>query len=81
MRSCPGGGHGLQHGQLEGALSLVPAAGESAPQGRSAIGWRVGVFWTGDQAFYYGEITAFEASTGQYTVVYTDGAACLRGQL
>ena len=35
-------------------------------------------FWTGDQAFYYGEVTSYDAASGRHSVVYTDGA--LAGQ-
>ena len=39
------------------------------------MGWRLGVFWKGDQAFYYGEVTSYEAANDRHTILYTDGEA------
>lgn len=48
-------------------------AGVEVPEGVSAIGWRVGVYWTQDMVFYLGEVTAFNEQEGQYEVAYDDG--------
>jgi hypothetical protein len=41
--------------------------------GQSAVGWRVGVYWPADQAFYCGGIQGFDAAAGRHEVAYDDG--------
>ena len=43
------------------------------PVGQSAVGWRVGVYWPADQAFYCGGIQGFDAAAGRHEVAYDDG--------
>lgn len=53
-------------------LPLAAPTGQ-APAGAAAIGWRVGVYWTMDQAFYCGEIVGFDPASGRHEVAYDDG--------
>lgn len=42
------------------------------PQGQVAVGWRVSVYWRGDQTFYDGRIVSYNSSNGQHTILYDD---------
>ncbi len=42
------------------------------PQGQAAVGWRVSVYWRGDQTFYDGRIVSYNSSNGQHTILYDD---------
>ena len=44
------------------------AAAEDAPQGEGAVGWRVGVYWPNDQAFYRGEVSGYDAESARHEV-------------
>lgn len=48
------------------------AQGEDAPRGRSAIGWRIGVYWKEDTVFYEGEIKGYDSATGKHHILYDD---------
>eukprot|EP00873_Tetraselmis_striata_P037975 jgi/Tetstr1/458239/TSEL_044727.t1 len=48
------------------------AQGDSAPRGRSAIGWRIGVYWKEDTVFYEGEIKGYDSATGKHHILYDD---------
>lgn len=52
---------------------VVVASGEPVPKGKSAIGWRIGVYWKDDQKFYQGEVESYENATGRHMVLYDDG--------
>uniref|UniRef100_A0A061QY62 Tudor domain-containing protein n=1 Tax=Tetraselmis sp. GSL018 TaxID=582737 RepID=A0A061QY62_9CHLO len=47
-------------------------AGEEAPKGRVAIGWRIGVYWKEDHSFYNGEIRGYDSATGKHHIHYDD---------
>ena len=37
------------------------------------MGWKVRVHWPAEKAWFYGEVTGFDASTGRHRVSYEDG--------
>ena len=39
----------------------------------ATLGWRVAVYWSGDDAWFRGHISAFDASSGELHVEYDDG--------
>ena len=41
--------------------------------GVAAVGWKVRVHWPAEKAWFYGEVTGFDASTGRHRVSYEDG--------
>jgi len=49
----------------------VPTA--PTPVGNAAVGWHVSVYFPSDEKFHPGEVTTFDASTGQHAVRYDDG--------
>jgi hypothetical protein len=62
------------HCQLAGHSGVYPGlARGTAPAGTDALGWRVGVYWAADQAFYSGEVVGYDAATGRHEVAYDDG--------
>jgi hypothetical protein len=62
------------HARLQGHSGVHPGAprGE-APAGAAALGWRVGVYWPADAAFYCGEVVGWDAGAGVHEVAYDDG--------
>ena len=50
-------------------------AGESEPQGRDAVGWRIGVHWVEDQIFYPADVLSFDVASGRHLLLYDDGAS------
>ncbi|PRW60087.1 Histone-lysine N-methyltransferase ATX2 [Chlorella sorokiniana] len=63
------------HCQLAGPSGIYPGLGRGLepPVGRSAVGWRVCVYWPADQAFYAGEVVGYDAASGRHEVAYDDG--------
>ena len=49
------------------------AAALRAGGGVAAVGWKVRVHWPAEKAWFYGEVTGFDASTGRHRVSYEDG--------
>ena len=48
------------------------------PRGLSAVGWRIAVYWTLDQEFYYGRVVHYdkdEETQYKYSIKYDDGEA------
>jgi len=54
-------------------LDTTPAKPSHLPSGMEAVNWRVGIYWPKREKFFQGQITNFEASSGQYLVRYDDG--------
>lgn len=42
------------------------------------MGWRVGVYWRDDHAFYPGIVDDVHRPTGRHIILYDDGAAHAR---
>ena len=49
------------------------AAALRARGGAAAVGWKVRVHWPAEEAWFYGEVTGFDAATGRHRVSYEDG--------
>ena len=45
-------------------LLFPTTSGVNAPSGRTAVGWRIGVYWKDDMTFYEGRILSFDSVTG-----------------
>lgn len=59
-------------GVVQDVLGTYQVPGRK-PEGKAAVGWRVGVFWPGDGAFFTGEVTGYDESSGKHEVAYDDG--------
>lgn len=57
---------------------LALCVGTAEPRGRDAVGWRVGVYWRDDHAFYPGIVDDVHRPTGRHIILYDDGAARAR---
>ena len=49
------------------------AATNKDPEGKDAVGWRVGVWWDEDEAFYYGVLTVYDEIEEVHKIAYEDG--------
>ena len=51
----------------------MEAAAPISVHPEATLGWRVAVYWSGDDAWFRGHVSAFDASSGELHVEYDDG--------
>lgn len=59
--------------RLKAAALSGHAGAQIAACGSGAIGAKIGVWWTGDQKFYEGQVCYFDPMTTEHVVAYDDG--------
>ena len=51
--------------------------GQPRLSGQQLVGWRVRVYWPGDDCMYSGLVVAYDASAGTHEIQYDDGDCVL----